>query len=263
MTSKPSAHKVYVRASQFAVFVIFFGVWELLAKANVLNPEFTSEPSAIFPALWNGVFSGNLVELLGATLYETFVGFIIAALLGLIIGYLMAEFTTFNEISRPFMDAMNSVPRIALAPLFVLWFGLGPLSRIVLVITLSFFIVAFNTYAGLQSVNRDHLLLARVLNANRWVKFKVFVFPSAVPTIFAGLELALTYAFLGAVVGEMLAGNTGLGGYLSLSIGTFDTANFFAALILLIIAALVVYGAVHRLRRHLLRWKEIELHGTR
>lgn len=258
-----STHRLYIGISQAAIFLLFFGCWELVARLGLINPQFISEPSQIFPALWHGVFSGNLLQLLAATLYETFVGFIIASLAGLLIGYLMAEFRTFNEIIRPFMDAMNSVPRIALAPLFVLWFGLGSLSRVVLVITLSFFIVAFNTYAGLQSVNRDHLLLAKVLAASRWTKFKTFIFPSAVPTIFAGLELALTYAFLGAVVGEMLAGNTGLGGYLSLTIGTFDTADFFAALILLIIAALLVYGVVHRVRKHLLRWQDIELRGTR
>jgi NitT/TauT family transport system permease protein len=253
---------IAVRVLQFLVIVALFGSWQLLAVTKVLNPSFVSEPSEFFPSFWHGVVSGSLLSLMGATLYATFVGFAAAAVLGLLAGYLFAEFKVLDMVARPFMTGFNSVPRIALAPLFVLWFGLGSLSVIVLIVSLAFFIVSFNTYAGLQSCSRDHLLLARTLGAGRFVRFTKFVLPSATPAIFAGLQLALTYAFLGAVVGEMLQGSQGLGGYLALQMGTFETTGFFGGLTLLIIVALIVAGVVRAVEKHLLRWQAYELRGT-
>lgn len=260
--SRRARASLTVRVIQFALLVALFGSWQLLAATKVLNPAFVSEPSQYFPSFWHGVDGGGLLGLIGTTLYETFVGFALSAILGLAGGYLLAEFKAFDVIIRPFMTGFNSIPRIALAPLFVLWFGLGSLSRIVLIVSLSFFIVAFNTYAGLQGVNRDHLLLSRVLGASRRERFFKFVLPSAAPSIFAGLQLALTYAFLGAVVGEMLTGSDGLGGYLALKMGSFDTTGFFGGLILLVIVALAVSAIVRALENRLLRWRAIELAGT-
>jgi NitT/TauT family transport system permease protein len=250
------------RALQLAALAALFGSWQLLAATRVLNPAFVSEPSQFFPSFWHGLVHGGLLSLMGTTLYETFAGFGLAAVLGLAAGYLLAEFALLDTVARPFMTGFNSLPRIALAPLFVLWFGLGSLSRIVLIVSLSFFIVAFNTYAGLQACNRDHLLLARALGAGRAARFRKFVLPAAAPAIFAGLQLALTYAFLGAVVGEMLSGSQGLGGYLALKMGTFDTTAFFGGLVLLILAALVVAGAVRAVEHRVLRWRVHELRGT-
>jgi NitT/TauT family transport system permease protein len=254
---------VGARLLQLAVIVGLFGSWQLLASTKVLDPAFVSEPSQFFPAFWHGVTTGDLLSLMGTTLYATFVGFAAASVLGLVAGYLLAEFKLIDLVARPFMTGFNSVPRIALAPLFVLWFGLGALSVIILIVSLSFFIVAFSTYAGLQSCNRDHLLLARTLGAGRFVRFRKFVLPSAAPSIFAGLQLALTYAFLGAVVGEMLQGSQGLGGYLALQMGTFETTNFFGGLVLLVIVALLVAGAVRAVETRMLRWRAYELRGTR
>lgn len=242
--------------------VVLFGSWQLLAQLKVIDPAFVSEPSQFFPAFWDGLTSGPLIAKMGATLYETFAGFALASALGLLAGYLLAEFKVVDNVARPFMTGFNSLPRIALAPLFVLWFGTGSNSRIILIVSLSFFIVAFNTYAGLQAVGRDHLLLARVLGARRSERFFKFVLPSALPAIFAGLQLSLTYAFLGAVVGEMLVGSQGLGGYLALQMGSFDTTNFFGALVLLIIVALAVSSLVRMVEQRLLRWRAAELRGT-
>ncbi len=254
--------RIVSRGGQLLVLVVIFGSWQLLAQSKVIDPSFVSEPTQFFPSFWHGVVSGSLMNLLGRTLFETFIGFALSVVLGLLGGYVMAEFKVVDSIVRPFMTGFNSIPRIALAPLFVLWFGLGSLSRVVLIISLSFFIVAFNTYAGLQGVHRDHLLLARALGASRAERFFKFVLPSAAPAIFAGLQLALTYAFLGAVVGEMLTGSAGLGGYMALEMGTFNTTGFFGALVLLIIVALVVSIAMRAVEHRMLRWRTAELHGT-
>jgi len=258
-----TAHRVRNATLQLVAFAVLFGSWQLMAGARIIDPAFTSEPSQFFPSFFHGVFGGHLLSLMGTTLHETFYGFALAVGLGLVAGYLLAEFKIVDTVARPFLTGFNSLPRIALAPLFVLWFGLGSMSRVVLIVSLSFFIVAFNTYAGLQGVNRDHLLLSRSLGASRAERFFKFVLPSATPSIFAGLQLALTYAFLGAVVGEMLSGSQGLGGYLALQMGTFNTTAFFGGLVLLIIVALIVSRAVQMAEDRLLRWRAAELRGTR
>lgn len=260
---KKTTHRVRDAVLQLVAFVVLFGSWQGLAAAKIIDPAFTSEPTQFFPSFYHGVFGGKLISLMGTTLYETFYGFAIATLLGLVAGYLLAEFKVIDTVARPFLTGFNSLPRIALAPLFVLWFGLGSMSRVVLIVSLSFFIIAFNTYAGLQGVNRDHLLLSRSLGASRAERFFKFVLPSATPAIFAGLQLALTYAFLGAVVGEMLSGSQGLGGYLALEMGTFNTTAFFGGLVLLIIVALIVSRGVQLIENRLLRWRAAELRGTR
>ena len=248
--------------AQLLAVVVLFGSWEIVARGKLLNPNFVSEPSKFFPAFWDGISKGNLVGLMGTTLYATLVGFALATIAGLVMGFFMAEFKAVDVIARPLMNAFNSLPRVALAPLFVLWFGLGDTAAIALVVSLGFFIVAFSTYAGLQSASRDLLLLARTLGTRRSTRFWKFVLPAAAPAIFAGLQLNLTYAFLGSVVAEMLTGSQGIGGYLSETLNTFQTTNFFGALVLLALLAVLLGGAMRWLERYLLRWRAFELAGT-
>lgn len=247
---------------QLLAVLALFGSWEVVARTELVNPSFVSQPSQFFPSFWNGVVNGDLIPLMGTTLYVTIVGFALAAVLGVIAGLILAEFDAVDVVVRPLMNAFNSLPRVALTPLFVLWFGLGNEAAIALVVSLGFFIVAFSTYAGLQSANRDLLLLARTLGASRAVRFRKFVLPSATPTIFAGLQLNLTYAFLGAVVAEMLTGSQGLGGYLAFTLNTFKTTDFFGALVLLAIIAVAFASLMRGLERYLLRWRTFELAGT-
>ncbi|WP_239010624.1 MULTISPECIES: ABC transporter permease subunit [Rhodococcus] len=148
-----------------------------------------------------------------------------------------------------------------MAPLFVLWFG--SMSTVMLVISLVVFIVHFSTFAGLQSASRDHLLLARTLGAKRFELFGKFVFPSAVPAIFAGLQLALTYSFLAAVIGEMLSGSTGLGAVIQRAVSSYQTVLSFACLLRLILIATALSTVMLVVERYLLRWQQIEFRGLR
>ncbi|PRZ43976.1 NitT/TauT family transport system permease protein [Antricoccus suffuscus] len=247
---------------QIAVFVLIVAVWEIAARTGIVEELYVSKPSSIAAAFWHSMISGELVGELGTTLYETLVGFAIAAILGIGAGLLMYQIPLLNAVVQPYLTAFNNLPRLALAPLFVLWFGLASMSKIVLVVSLCFFIVTFNTYAGLQNANRDHLLLAKTLGAKRFTLFRKFVLPSAVPTTFAGLQLALTYAFLSAVVGEMLSGSSGLGAVLQLALTSYRTEDFFATLLLLVVVATIFSGVMRLVERRILRWKQYELQGV-
>jgi NitT/TauT family transport system permease protein len=190
------------------------------------------------------------------TLGETLVGFGLAVIAGSVAAFFLYQWPTLAEVCRPFITALNNLPRIALTPLFVLWLGFGPASRVALVISLSFFVVLLSGLAGLQSANPEHLRLARLLGASRVQSVVTFVLPGALPTYFAGLQLALTYAFLGAVVGEMLAGAGGLGGEIQLSIATYRTDDFFAALLLVAVMATILSALLQLLERRFLGWRE-------
>lgn len=246
---------------QVVVLITLVGVWETVVNAGIMQELYVSKPSAIATAFVDGLSAGTLIADMQVTLYETLVGFAIAAVTGVAVGLLLSQVPLLNAVLRPFLTAFNNLPRLALAPLFVLWFGLGSESKIVLVVSLCFFIVMFNTCAGLQNANRDHLLLAKTLGAKKLALFRKFVLPSAVATIFAGLQLALTYAFLSAVVGEMLSGSTGLGAFMQMALTSYRTADFFAALILLVVVATSFSGVMRLIERKLLHWKSYEMQG--
>jgi NitT/TauT family transport system permease protein len=153
------------------------------------------------------------------------------------------------------------MPRLALTSLFVLWLGVGSKSHIVLVVTMVFFVVLLNTYAGFSSCDRDHLLLAKVLGASRWKLFTSFLFPSAIPAIFVGLQLGLTYSFMGAVIGEIITGGSGLGALIATYAATYDSAKVFADLLLMAIVATVLSGLIKAAESRLLGWRKHELRG--
>lgn len=250
-----------VASLQLVVVAALLASWELSVQLGLVKELFVSKPTAVGAALVENVTSDEFGHHLAVTLYETLAGFGIAAVTGVLVGMAFYRIPLLEAVMRPLLTAFNNLPRLALAPLFVLWFGLESMSRIVLVVSVSFFMVLFSTYAGLQNANRDHLLLAKTLGAGQFTLFRRFVLPSAVPPIFAGLQLGLTYAFLAAVVGEMLTGSTGLGAQLQIALSSYRTDDFFAVLLFLVIIATMLSGVMRLLERRILRWRRHELRG--
>lgn len=247
---------------RIGVPLVFLLLWELAARQAVVDPLFTGQPSAIFHELRLQLVQQVTWQAAGMTVWETTAGFVIGATAGVVCGVVFYLLPIIRDALQPTVSALNSTPRIALAPLFVLWFGLGALSKIVLAVSLVFFVLLANTLAGLQSADRDHLLLGRSLGVSRTKALRLFVLPSALPSVFAGLQLGLVYSFLGVVAGEMLGGTTGLGARMAFYTGTFQTNAFFAALLVLLVVAIALSQVMYRLERRLLTWKRIEMAGT-
>jgi len=239
--------------------VVVIGSWQVCSDFGWVDPAFTGQPNKIWAALSHDLATSSSYGAIGSTLYEIFAGFVIGAALGVVIGLLLHELPLLNSVVQPYFTGLNSMPRIALAPLFVLWFGLGAVSKIVLAVSLVFFIVVANTMAGLQSAEADHLRLARMLGANRWRRFRYFVFPAAVPAIFAGLQLGLIYSFLGVVAGEMLGGTEGLGAQMAANLATFHVNEFFAELLILVAMAMIAAQVMKAIERHLVAWRHVEM----
>ncbi len=238
---------------------IAFGValvlgWEAVVRSGFFNETFLPRPSTILFALI-GLSDAELVIHVAITLYSALVGFGLGVFVGVTIGVTLGSLPRVNEVFAPYIAVFNALPRIALAPLFILWFGIGPTAHIALVFSIVVFIVMNNAIAGALSVDRDHVILSRLSRASRWKFVSKVIFPTAVPWIFAAMRLAWAYALAGAVVGQMFLGQKGLGYIITASSGVFNIANIFAALIVTVIVAWAVDTVIRYAERKVLRWR--------
>jgi NitT/TauT family transport system permease protein len=241
------------RALTLAVLV---GLWEYLSANQMINQLFFGQPSKIAVFLFNGLFvEQQLIEHTVWTMASTLAAFVLGSAAGILVGLLFVTFPRVEQFLDPIFAGLNALPRIALAPLFLLWFGLGVASKIALGFSLTFFIVLGSTVAGARAVNLDHITLARTLGASSAQVFRRITLPGAVPTVFAGLRLGLIYALLGVVGGEIIAAQKGLGQMLSFLAGTFQINGVFAVLFLLAVLATSLTWAMTTIELRLLRWR--------
>ncbi len=235
------------------------GIWEWAGSTGRINPILISYPSAIGDALRKAIAEDLLTLDARYTLNAVFWGFLSAALLGIVVAFVLSQSTYLRKVLDPYLTALNSLPRVALAPLFLMWFGIGLLSHAIMAASLTFFVVLANTMAGIESVDQDHLLLARLQGASRWQTFRLFIVPSALPSIFVGLELGFIFGMLGTVSGEMIVGEHGFGVRLQRDAGVFDTADYFATLLTLVVISSLIAATFQILKRRLLRWQALHL----
>src|SRR5262249_5458049 len=220
-----------VWAMRFALVAAFVAIWKLAGATGTFNPIFIGTPEGTFRQFFLQFLNYRVLATdLGYTVVETLFGFAIGSISGMLAAVMLFRSPAARRAVAPLVVAANSLPRVALAPLFVLWFGLGVASKVALVVSLVFFVMLTTTLAGLTQPNRDHELLARSLGASRRQHILYFVVPAAVPTIVAGLELSLTYSFLGAVAGEIVGGSNGIGVRLTAYANSFEIDKFLALL---------------------------------
>lgn len=214
-----------------------------------------SQPTTLAAQLYDWVRSGFIVRHLLVTLEETLIGFALGTLLGVTVGFAFAQWDRVARIFDPLMVALNAMPRVVLAPLFILWFGLGLLSKVVMVISLVFFVVFFSTYTGIREVDRDLVHNARILGATPRHLVRHVLLPSALTWIFASLRTSVGFALIGAVVGEYLGSHEGMGYVISYAESMFNATGVLAGLIVLMAAVVVIDVALTRLDRRFSYWK--------
>ncbi|MBN9453921.1 MAG: ABC transporter permease [Bosea sp.] len=228
--------------------------WEL-ASGRLVPEFFVSRPSAIAVALANYIQDGMIFFHMGVTATEAIAGFLLGGGAGFAAGLLLGRQPVLADVLDPFLTAFYSLPKVALAPLYVLWFGIGIEMKIVLAATIVFFLVFLNTYSGVRQVSREQLTILRLMGASEWQTMRMVVVPSAVSWVFTGLRLSVPYALIGAIVGEMIASNRGLGFVLSDAAGQFSTANVFAALLVITVLAILLNMAVRLAEKMLMPWQ--------
>jgi NitT/TauT family transport system permease protein len=244
-----------ILAWQVAVGVIALGSWQTLVSLKVLDAFFVSRPSDIAQRVGSWVISGSLWRHLWTTLEESMLGLLIGSALGITLGFSLGRSPVLARVFDPYIKGLNAVPRVVLAPLFLLWFGLGIWSKVALAVTLVFFVMFFNTYQGVRDADRVLIDNVRMLGATERQLVRHVLVPSALTWIFSSLQTSLGFAMVGAVVGEYLGATRGLGYVIAQAEGTFDTTGVFAGMTVLAFVVVIVSAAVTRLERWLLRWK--------
>ena len=245
------------RIAAHTIFVLaILAVWETSAQSGLLDPTFFGRPSGIRDFMWKGfVTEGKLWRELGYTLGGAGISFVVGSVSAVAFGLLFTSYPALHRAAEPYLTLLNAMPRIALAPLFLLWFGLGIGSKIAVGVSLTFFIVLSATVAGIRGVASDHLILSKALGASPTQLFFKVTLPSAVPVIFSGLRLGLIFALLGVVGAELIAAEHGLGQTLAYLQSTFNMDGVMALLFLLALLGLGVTAIMNRIERALLAWQ--------
>ncbi|MGE2715449.1 ABC transporter permease [Mycolicibacterium litorale] len=223
-----------VQLGRVGIVIAMLAIWEFIS-GRFVDEFWISKPSAIWDVLWGWISSGEILVHLEATLIEMALGLFFGAIGGVALGFLLGRVEWLAKLLDPIVTAIYSLPKVALAPLFILWFGVDLLSKVVLTAVVCFFLVFYNTYAGVRDVDKDLVDVVRVMGGRRSDLLLKVVLPSAATWIYTGLRLAVPYALIGAVVGEIVASNKGLGFLLARAAGAFDTSATFAALFILML----------------------------
>src|SRR3981189_1305514 len=253
--SAGSSRSVLVLFWQLAFGAATPTLWQALVSRKVLAACFVSRPSDIAQRIAQWVLTGSLWGHLAVTLEESLLGLVAGAAMGISLGFSLGRSPMLASIFDPYIKMLNAVPRVVLAPLFLLWFGLGIWSKVALAVTLVFFVTFFNTYQGVRDADRVLIDNVRMLGASERQLVRHVLIPSALTWIFSSLHTRLGFAIVGAVVGEYLGATRGLGYVIAQAQGTFDTTGVLAGMTVLGIVVVIVSAGVTRLERWLLRWK--------
>ena len=254
---------IQVNILRVLIFIAIVGGWQLFTSVPtghpIIDPFFWGQPSGIWNQLvtWvmQGTAQGPLLEQIGVTLWEAVLGFAIGAVLGIIFGVVLGRNRFLADILGPYVKALNSIPRVALAPLFAIALGLDIQSKVALAAVLVFFIVFFNAFQGVREVDRNLLANARILGASPTRITTSVILPSAMTWIFASLHTSFSFALVGAVVGEYVGAIHGIGLMVQTAGANYNTNGVFAALVILAAIALISEALITVLERRLLRWR--------
>ncbi|GLZ05040.1 ABC transporter permease [Actinomadura sp. NBRC 104412] len=239
-----------------AVFAIVMLGWEFLARPLGIDEYTLPRPSQIYTALEAQLTDGQFWGHLRVTLQEALLGYVIGVGVAMLLGTLISQVRLVERTLMPYIVAFQTVPKVALAPLFVVWFGFGISSKIVMAAVISFFPMLVNVVEGLRSADADRIQMLTVFGAGRFQIFRMVRLPTAVPFIFAGLDIGIVFAILGAVVGEFIGAKEGLGYLLLQSNFNFDIAGMFAVLVVLSVLGLIAHFLIRLAQRRLAFWAE-------
>jgi NitT/TauT family transport system permease protein len=255
---RTSRSTLAVAGVRVALVVAWLGSWEVAAR-TAIDPFYYSKPSAIWDKLvvWftDGTSQGTIWENIAVTLEEAVLGFVLGTVAGVVLGVVLGRARFLADVLAPFIKGANAIPRIVLASLFVIWFGLGMSSKVATAFVLVFFAVFFNAFQGAREVDRTLVDNARILGATRWSLMRTVILPSATSWILASMHVAFGFALIGAIVGEYTGADKGLGLLINHSQGNFDAAGIYAGMLITTVLALVAEWLISRLERRLTAWR--------
>ncbi|CAM3137923.1 NitT/TauT family transport system permease protein [Paracoccus aminovorans] len=251
-------HAINDRLIQLALVVVIFGGWQLGVNAGLIDPFFFPAPLDILHQIVAWVTDSGFYKHVYITLTETVLGYVIGTGLGVGAGVWLGLSRRTARILDPFIKTLNAIPRVVLAPIFVLWLGLGLWSKVALAVTLVFFVTFFNAMQGVREVNPVVLSNARVLGANRSALLRHVYFPAAASWILSSLRTSVGFAVVGAIIGEYLGSSAGLGYLISQAEGNFDAAGVFAGITVLAVFVLIIDSILDVVENKLITWRPKE-----
>jgi NitT/TauT family transport system permease protein len=253
--SRRRTRRLAIVATQLAILVALLCFWEFAVTEATL-PYF-SRPSLVAARLFDLLSHPDIYRHMYVTLIEIAAGYALGAAVGLSLGFVLGRSQFLSAALQPYIMGLYSIPKIALAPVFIVWLGLGMASKVAVVFVASFFLVFFNTYSGLLGVNEELVRLARLMGAS-WPQttFRV-ILPAAAAQIFLGLRTAVPYAVIGAVIGEYIGASEGLGYFILYASQTYDAPSLFAGIVILVAIVFAVNFALDRLEARVIRWRKV------
>lgn len=237
-----------------ALFVALLALWESAVRLLDIPIIVLPPPSAVLKALGELITSATFEYHLAVTVFEVLTGFAAGSASGMLLGIAIGQSRFVERLIYPYVVAFQTIPKVAIAPIIVIWFGYGLSSKVVITAMISFFPVLANTIVGLRSAPLDQVEMLRAYTANRWQIFRLVLLPQALPFIFAGLDVAAVLAVIGAIVGEFVGAKAGLGFLILQKNFSFDMAGVFAILIVLSLIGLALHGGVMLAQRRFLFW---------
>ncbi len=245
----------HVWARQLAAFLVLLGLWEAAGRTGMLNPLYLPSPSQIGAALVDLFADGRIWPHLEATFTAALGGLVLGIAVGVVLGVAAALVGLLAELIEPVMTLLNAVPRVILAPLFVIWLGIGLASKVALSFILVAVLIFFTVFTGIRQVDRKMVERVVTLGGDRWALIRHVYLPSVAAWILSNLKIAVGFAFTGALVGEFVAATHGLGYLLSFAQSTYNAALMFALIFLILLVVLLIFVIAARLEKHLLRWQ--------
>ncbi len=240
-----------------ATLVLALLIWALVASLSGLPDFILPRPLQVWERFWRALIDGSLLWHTSVTLSEVLLGLLAGTVFATLLGYFIAKSRMFERMISPFLVASQAVPIVAVAPLLVIWFGPGVVSKMLICGLIVFFPVLVNTVVGLRAVPRSLYELMGSLRASRWQVFRQLEIPAALPVFLGGLRIGATLSVIGGVVGELIGANSGLGFLINVARGQYDMPLVFVAVLTLIALALFLYGIVVLLEKRFLGWQEI------
>lgn len=256
-----SKRRIWIALCRVAIVGGFFLLWEI-ASERWIDAFLISSPSRILKSMIAGFQSGDLVIHSWVTFQEILIGFPAGVILGIALGYAFGRSRLLAEVFEPIIIALNGIPRTALAPLFIVWLGIGIWSKVGVVFLLTFFLNFFNTYAGMRQLDQEFVDLARLMGANRWrLTFRV-ILPAISPYVFTGIRTSIPFSVIGAIVGEFVAATEGVGFFIRQAAGLFRTADVFVGIIVLMLMVIAMDKVAELIERRALSWQAHSEHVT-
>ena len=245
----------YSWVRQVVALLVLLALWEAAGRAGMLNPLYLPSPSQIGAALVDLFSDGRIWPHLEATFTAALGGLALGIAVGVVLGVAAALVRLVAELLEPVMTLLNAVPRVILAPLFVIWLGIGLASKIALSFILVAVLIFFTVFTGIRQVDRRMVERVITLGGDRWALVRHVYLPSVTAWILSNLKIAVGFAFTGALVGEFVAATHGLGYLLSFAQSTYNAALMFALIFLILVVVLLIFGIAGRLEKYLLRWQ--------